>query len=451
MVDSQLAQLLHEKYALTELKEKAATADSTVYFATNTWGNSTAEVELFNEVVEGDRATAITQLASGLRWLDEPAVVSLRDCGVTEDGKLYVVRDEAKGNTLRSIIEGRVKWGTPFSNSEAHSLLAPVASAIDHYNNADHADLLARSLNVDNLLVQQGNLSAPVMLAMVGPTPDATSTAAENRRTFAEIISQLTTKPVDEELLESTVSASDYLEKLAFPHKAQPEAEADDATVQWGLPAQPVEEQPERPKQHFPDTNPGFPPVQPQYQQPYGYPAGYGQPAAFEPQPKKKSKGLTWLLVFVILLLLGGIGAGGWWLWNNQGEDWNAQEQKMADTFPRIISEKSGQRGWLNMKCQSQSPEDGQKARIRCSDQDLGVSIIDYGDEQTRDSQLPDGDAEVIGNEKCSARSYKMEDVTPPAYRIVPEGEDAQYLFVVNGGEAESKRMYLNLCEKSRG
>ena len=79
------------------------------------------------------------------------------------------------------------------------------------------------------------------------------------------------------------------------------------------------------------------------------------------------------------------------------------------------------------------------------------MSIIDYGDEQTRDGLLPEGDTEVIGNEKCSARSYKMEDVTPPAYRIAPDGEDSQYLLVVNGAEAESKRMYLNLCDKSRG
>ena len=94
---------------------------------------------------------------------------------------------------------------------------------------------------------------------------------------------------------------------------------------------------------------------------------------------------------------------------------------------------------------------DSEEARIRCSDKELGVSVIDYGTVANRDAQLPEkGDAEVIGNNVCSARSYKMEGVTPPAYRIAPEGADAQYLLVVNGGEAESKRMYLNLCEKSR-
>jgi len=97
------------------------------------------------------------------------------------------------------------------------------------------------------------------------------------------------------------------------------------------------------------------------------------------------------------------------------------------------------------------APNSGEDARIRCSDKALGVSVIDYGTEANRDQQLPEGDAEVIGNNVCSARSYKMDGVTPPAYRIAPEGDDAQYLLVVNGGEAESKRMYLNLCEKTRG
>ena len=484
MVDSQFAQLLHEKYALTEVAEKATTPDSTVFFATNTWGNSTAEVELFNTPVDADQADAIKQLAGGLQWLEDPAVVTIRDCGVTEDGKLYVVRDEAAGNTLRSIIDGRVKWGTPFANQEVHGLLAPVANAVDHYNNANRSDLLARSLDVDYMLVQQGNPNVPVTLLLVGPTPDKTSTAAENRQKFAGIVSELTTKPVDEELLESTNSASDYLQQLAFPQAAKPaeaDADAQAATEQWGAPAAGAavgaagaagvagagvageaeaaeEAKPERPKQHFPDTNPGFPAVEPQYQQQYQQPYGYQdygqqgqQPYPPQQQEQKKSSGKTWALVIAILLVLAGIGAGGWWLWDNQGEDWNGKEQEMADTFPQIISEKSGQRGWLNMKCESLQPGDGQEARIRCSDKDLGVSIMDYGDEQKRDAQLPEGDGEVIGNEQCSARSYKMEGVTPPAYRIAPEGQDSKYLLVVNGGESESKRMYLNLCEKSRG
>lgn len=176
-----------------------------------------------------------------------------------------------------------------------------------------------------------------------------------------------------------------------------------------------------------------------------------------EPQPAQsgataaEKKGASPWLVGAIVLVLLAIAAGGWWLWSNSGEAWDAKEQEMADTFPQIISEQSGQKGWLGMKCTSMTPNSGEDARIRCSDKKLGVSVIDYGTEANRDQQLPEGDAEVIGNNVCSARSYKMDGVTPPAYRIAPEGDDAQYLLVVNGGEAESKRMYLNLCEKTRG
>ena len=173
-------------------------------------------------------------------------------------------------------------------------------------------------------------------------------------------------------------------------------------------------------------------------------------PAQSDVATAEKKGASPWLIGAIVLVLLA-IAAGGWWLWSNSGEAWNAKEQEMADTFPQIISEQSGQKGWLGMKCTSMAPNSGEDARIRCSDKALGVSVIDYGTEANRDQQLPEGDAEVIGNNVCSARSYKMDGVTPPAYRIAPEGDDAQYLLVVNGGEAESKRMYLNLCEKTRG
>lgn len=185
-------------------------------------------------------------------------------------------------------------------------------------------------------------------------------------------------------------------------------------------------------------------PGQPQY----SYPAQQA-PAEAKPAPKKKGAA-PWLVGLLTLALLAALGAGGWWWWTNRGEDWAAPEQQMADTFPQIISEKDGQRGWPGMTCTSLPANNGEEARIRCADSELGVSIMDYGNEADRDAQLPAGDAEVIGNNVCSARSYKMEGVTPPAFMIAPEGADAQYLFLVNGGDAESKRMYLNLCEKSR-
>lgn len=204
----------------------------------------------------------------------------------------------------------------------------------------------------------------------------------------------------------------------------------------------------------FQSHNPGQPhysyPAQQTAPAPQQTPVEAPQPAETSTPAAAEKKGASPWLIAAIALVLAGIGVGGWWLWDNRGTEWDAADQEMADTFPQIISEKDGQRGWLGMKCTSMPIHDSEEARIRCSDKELGVSVIDYGTVANRDAQLPEGDAEVIGNNVCSARSYKMEGVTPPAYRIAPEGADAQYLLVVNGGEAESKRMYLNLCEKSR-
>lgn len=216
-----------------------------------------------------------------------------------------------------------------------------------------------------------------------------------------------------------------------------------------------------KPKQYFPDTDPSGRAVT--VQQPYAYPQppqGYAYPPQYqqqyqpqyqaEPEEKKKKSGASVPLIMAIVLVLAGIGAGGWWLWDNAGEPWEADDQAVADAFPRILPEKNGQRGWQNMKCESKAPEDGQEARIRCSNKELGVSVIDYGTPEARDAVLPEGEPDTIGNAKCSAKSYKMEGVTPPAFTLAPEGADGRYLLVVNGNEAESKRMNLNMCDKTR-
>lgn len=228
-----------------------------------------------------------------------------------------------------------------------------------------------------------------------------------------------------------------------------------------------------KPKQYFPDTDPNAeavtphpypqqaaqPAYPPSYPAPYPYPPqGYYPPPQqpfYPPQPApaepaKKKSGTSAALIVAIVLALAGIGAGGWWLWDNHGTEWESNDQVLADAFPQIVSEKEGQRGWFDMKCQSMPLEAGQKARIRCSNNELGVSVMDYGSQGTRDTMLPDTDASVIGNSTCKAKSYKMQDVSPPAFKIAPEGPDSRFLLVVNGNDAEAKRMYLNLCDKNR-
>lgn len=187
----------------------------------------------------------------------------------------------------------------------------------------------------------------------------------------------------------------------------------------------------------------GYPYPQGYYPPPPGYyPPGY-YPA---PEPEKKKR-VSVPLILAIALVLAGIGAGGWWLWDNHGTAYSPEAQAVAEAFPAILPEQSGQRGFDNMKCREVEAENGQEARIRCSNRTLGLSVIDYGSESVRDSTLPGKDPDIIGNEKCSARSFRMDGVTPPAFKIAPEGEDARYLLVINGDTADERKMYLNFCD----
>lgn len=421
MIDSQFAQLLNDKYALSQVTEKATTPISTIYAAANTWGNQTAEVELFGEALGEEASASIAHLAGSLEWLEDPAVARIRDCGVTPAGQLYVIRDEVGGNPLRSLIDGRVSWGTPFTYSEAERLLAPVARAVDRFNASGHPNFLARSIDPDFLLVQPGSPAVPVVLTMAGPTAGAAGLVSEakNRRRFADVVSQLTAQPVDEELLETTGSAAGYLDALANPPAPAPQY--------W------------EPQQQFPDTDPGMEAVTEQYVQ-----ADY--PLVHE-APKPKRKAWPWVLASV--LLLGGAGAGGYWWYSQNGatEPWKGGDAEIAQAFPQLVSQEDGGQGFNGMTCHSQSAEGDAEAKIRCSNSDAGVSIFKYSSAEQRDASIAaDGERERFGNDACQFTSAELTGQNLPAYFLAPEGDLATYSFLVNGENAQQLRLQLPIC-----
>lgn len=458
MVDSQLAQILNDKYALSNGSEKVSTDISTLYTATNTWGTSTVEVEYFNDPVPEAAKDEVAAAANSLGWLDDPAVFGVRDFGLTDEGRLYVLREEPQGTPLRSLIDGRATWGTPFSNQEAEQLLGPVAQAIDHYNSAGRANFLSRSIDTDHLLVQQGG-PVPLMLSLVGPTAGAGLVSAnKNRRAFAEILAEMTGAEVDEEALENTNSVTDYLLSVTRPPappappaaapapepqywepEPAPQPEPETATI---LPPPPPEPEPARPQQYFPDTDPGMEPVGGTSQ--YGY-ADYQQP--YE-APKKKRK--TWPWVLAGVLLLGAAGGGGYWWYtqNPQTEPWTGVNAEIAEQFPDIVSDEAEGTGFQGLKCHSGNAEGAEKGKIRCADAESGVSIVKYENVEARDKAIPGLDkAEHFGSESCQIRSVKMEGQDTPAYYVAPDGDElGVYSFLVNGKEAEQLRLRLPIC-----
>ncbi|WP_175934476.1 hypothetical protein [Corynebacterium sp. Marseille-P4321] len=460
MVDSQLAKILNDKYALSNGSEKASTDISTLYTATNTWGTSTVEVEYFNDPVPEAAAEELANVAGSLGWLENNAVFTVRDCGLTEDSRLYVLREEPQGTPLRSLIDGRATWGTPFSNQEAEQLLGPVAQAIDHYNSAGRANFLSRSIDTDHLLVQQGG-PVPLKLSLVGPTAGAgLASENKNRRAFAEILAEMTGAEVDEEALENTNSATDYLLSVVRPPAPQaPPAAAPTPEPQYWepqpepapqpepetesiLPPPPPEPEVPRPQQYFPDTDPGMEPVGGTAQ--YGY-ADYQQPYQ---EPQKKRKAWPWVLAGV--LLLGGAGAGGYWWYtqNPQTEPWTGVNAEIAEQFPDIVSDEAEGTGFQGLTCHAGEVAGDEKGKVRCADADAGVSIVKYENVEARDKAIPGLEkAEHFGSESCQIRSVKMEGQDLPAYYVAPEGEElGVYSFLVNGNDAEQMRLRLPIC-----
>jgi len=55
-------------------------------------------------------------------------------------------------------------------------------------------------------------------------------------------------------------------------------------------------------------------------------------------------------------------------------------------------------------------------------------------------------DATVLGSGDCTINSYVLPDANPPAFVMTPQ-DKPEYLFIVNGADAENQRLDLPVCE----
>lgn len=533
MVDSALADLLRDKYAFANVEELTSTENSTVFSAANTWGTNRAEVEVFNRLVLGEEADAVEHYSQALPWMATPAVVTLRDFGLVDDTKLFVVRDVAEGTSLSELVESRMAWGSPFETSEVETLLVPIADALDIYEGAGKAEWLARSVTMDQILVQGGSADSPTKLAFVGPQPGGSDvTAQDNKEALARIIGELLGAPINRGLLADTSSAREYLSCALHPDmkpasqqqqkvvanelpedpvEAADEAPApDDPAVEesaepitWSSPQIDVSEvgdstadipryqapesdtertgtigtvdaqrggtdtprssstaksgstggstkvsaSSDRPKQFYPETDPGMPAVS-SYpnQQPAYVPAAAQAPA----QPKKKAVWPWVLLTLVVIFGLAG-GAGYYWYTNyGPGAAWEGSDAALADKFPAVISShENGSGPWQQTRCESKTAETSgsEKAKITCANSRVGVSIVDYGSTEARDDSLPDAEPKALEDGDCKVDAYDM-NRGGKAYKLAPKDSDkSQYVFIVFGPQAADLYDTVGICK----
>ncbi|SDR69691.1 hypothetical protein [Corynebacterium timonense] len=372
------------------LEETSRTESSTIYTARTARG--TAEVEVFNIPLSPAAAQDVTRGGADLSGADLPGVFAPRDIGVTNEGRLYVARDAAEGVPLRTMAREHFASEGHFSVAEARTLLEPVAEAIDAYAAHGRAGFVARSITLDNLLAQPAWAAAPVKLSLVGPTPNSSGVSAErNRDAFISIVSDVTGSPIDASMVNASQTCAGYLRALA------------------GEPAAPEQ------------------------------PTGASHRAA-----KSGRSAWPWVAVAVVLALVAA--AAVWWFYGGRGEEWQGAEADIQQAYPGIVSEQQGGRGWQDLTCEPGEPDAGQTAKIRCADRQLGVSVAVYPSAAERDAALPARDQAVtLGDGACTVDSYQVPDVTPPAFVMAP-ADKPEYWVLINGEDAEEKRLDLPLC-----
>lgn len=418
-----LARMLRESYgfdfAADRVRETTRTANSTIYEASNDDG---AAVQI--EVFDGPAPTDAAGLDDAFAAVTAPGAFRPRHAGRLEDGQLYILSEATVGTSLSELIDQKRAAGEVFTAADTRDLLAGAAQAIDAYNAAGHPEFLARSINTRAMLVQPAWSEVPVKLAMVGPSGE-TNAAEDNLHDFWNVVAEVTSRPVNEEAAAKHATAAGYLTEVT-------ESEDPNAASPIAAPVAPA-------------TGDVAPRPQDGYRKPpEPYPAGTFAPAA--PAKAKKSP-WPWIIGALVVALLAM--AGAWWWTTQRGEEWTGANAEIAEAYPNIVSKKSGQKGWQDLTCEPAATDSGQDGKIRCAGEDFGVSVAKYSTESERDQVVPgDQYATVLGSGACMIEDYEIPGVTPPAYAMAPR-DKGQYLIVVNGNDAEQRRLDLPVCDQA--
>ena len=409
-----IAGILNDRYGFNfdeaRVTEVARTPDSTIFEASNDEG-AAVQVELFTAPVEDTASWA--QLDDAFASVTTDGAFRPRHAGTTEDNRAYVLREASVGTPLARLLADKRAAGTQFSDAETRDLLQHAAQAIDEYNAAGLPNFLARSVTPEAMLVQPSWSAVPVKLNMVGPSP-ALAAAEDNLHSFWNVIAQLTGKPVDQDAATKYDTAAGYLNAVTAP------AEAPQAPIASVAP---------RPQDGY-------------RKPPEPYPAG-----AVTPPPGERTRRSPWPWIIAALAIALIAMLAAWWFTTQRGEPWTEAEQEIAETYPGIVPKKGGQKGWQDLRCESATPDFGQDAKIRCAGEELGVTVAKYSSESSRNMVIPGEEyAVVLGSGACMIEDYELPDAYPDAYVMAPR-DNGEYLMIVNGFEAEEKRLDLPVCQ----
>ncbi|MDO5032246.1 serine/threonine protein kinase [Corynebacterium sp.] len=451
--------------------------ESTLFLTENPAGEQFL-VELFSPQTRG-----ALQQAQAAGQLHHRYIAPLVGTGTTAQGQEFLVRRALPGEQLGTVLGG-------LNQEAATAVFGPLAQAVDYLLGQNQAGFAAHALNPNRIIVTNHRTGA--YLASAGPAGAQPQRAEKSQvlGQFAQIVRRAHPQLAQQEYS----SAGAVLDALRGSHRPsqqdyttqqiprvnapapQPHAQhhfgspnpqqnnqfqhnqQNQQPQQFGAPQQ----GPQQPPQQGPQPAPQQGPQQPPQQQPQQYGPnqgfGYGMPPQQQQQPQqqpqqfpnngaeggpqKKSNKATIIALCALLAVILIAGGGTAWFLKSRPA-WSDEEQALADAYPQLVGNRSGDSGFGDTTCSSREPEAGQVAKISCTGEDFSYAIAGFASVDDRDAAVPSFDPVTLGNDTCELDSYEIEG-DEPTYFMAVDGESEAFL--VWGPDAENARLNLPVC-----
>lgn len=472
---------LAARHGLTGVEKIGQGGMGEVYRAFRPQLNDTVAVKRLSGDLANDPA-AQARFENEMRTLARirhPAIVSVKDGAVTDDGEAYYIMDFVPGVDLAQIISDRQRSGRPFTVSETATLLRPIAYALDYLHLRMSPPIVHRDVKPANILVpRDGSYDAESLLTDFGISLAGDATRHTSAHVVAGTVGYLAPElyPAggDEPPGEPTAASDRYaLTLIALEMLTLTRLKETMSATQWqgrdrpfpDLRALGLDQGGPGAYGHLEEvfrkalhTLPGyryrtaieFITALSEAQRPrsgdtapqVGAAAAVSAPGPSRPARRAAgSWGIVAVLGVVALVLAGAVGYLGYLLTSQS--PWSPAAKVVAASFPSALPGREGGPGPEGIACQESEAGAEMLAVITCAGEETTYEFTDFGAAAPRDAAL-DGDNRVGWEAgSCAAESVTRED---GSVAVLPDMAGGRFALSISGPDAEQKRLEVPLC-----
>ncbi|QDZ42759.1 serine/threonine-protein kinase [Corynebacterium sp. sy039] len=428
---------------------------------------------------DDNRFRSEMQILSGLK---HQHIVSIYDSGVTDRGDAYFVMEYIDGVPLEKYINDRKNKHIPFTVEEVCQLLAPIAEALD-YLHSRQPEVIHRDIKPANIMVPKDYSGAVLVDFGISKTTESTKitsfdsvigtrcyiapelydTASYQEETkntdnysFALIAFEMLTLHSLESLVNRHAWTTPHgrrlpanLLRLLSPANVSRHSDIG-YVLQKALHNDPQERF--TTATDFIQALSGRFISQNRSDDTRFYGAASENTADSGAYRVEKKKNKPLLVSLVGLLVVALVAAGLFCYTTFFQEKWEAEAASIAQAFPGLVSQAPGKPGWENAKCELEQPQDKEKARIAChNDEGLSYVIADFSDSAIRNDiigvdDIQDEDKETLSNGLCTITSVERVEGDNHYFTLLPEKDKSRFAVLVYGTDSSQKRMNIPLC-----